>query len=64
MSRSDEQQQEERQGAEDLELDAAQSEGVQGGFASADPAKAGMANPLSPKPKSVAGKVGPPPTQI
>jgi hypothetical protein len=48
MSSSDQQRNAEPQEAEDLELDGEQSEGVQGGFASEDPAKQIMLNPLSP----------------
>jgi hypothetical protein len=48
MSSSDEQRNAEPQEAEDLDLDGEQSEGVQGGFASQDPAKQIMGNPVSP----------------
>jgi hypothetical protein len=44
MSSTDEQRSEE-QDSEDLELDTDQSEGVQGGVAPADPAKAPMPDP-------------------
>ena len=46
MSSSDEQRNEEPKEAEDLELNDEQSEGVQGGFASA-PSKASMVNETS-----------------
>jgi hypothetical protein len=48
MSSSDEQPNAEPQEVEDLELDGEQSEGVQGGFASADPKKQVMGDPVSP----------------
>jgi hypothetical protein len=48
MSGSDEQRNAEPQEPEDLELDDEQSDGVQGGFASQDPAKQIMADSVSP----------------
>jgi hypothetical protein len=48
MSSSDEQRDAEPQEAEDLELDDEQSSGVQGGFASQDPAKQIMGDSVSP----------------
>jgi hypothetical protein len=48
MSSSDEQRNAEPQQAEDLPLDDEQSDGVQGGFASQDPAKQIMGDSVSP----------------
>ena len=60
MSSSDEQRNEEPKEAEDLELDDEQSDGVQGGFASAAP-KASVANKASSTSTASGAGTGRPP---